>query len=67
MDDVLYLKFRQHAALRTLLFNTYSGELFFVDSRPFWGDDGTGTGMNKFGKSLMRVRKRLMLEGGASV
>jgi len=65
MDDVLYLKFRQHVALRELLFDTYPAELVFVDSRSlYWGDDGAGAGMNELGKSLMRVRERLMLEGG---
>ena len=59
MDDVLYIKFRQHGDLRTLLLNTYPADLVYVESEdPFWGD-GAGTGMNEFGKSLMRVRERL--------
>jgi len=64
MDDMLYLKFRQHVDLGTLLFNTYPAELVFASLRQlFWGDDGTGPGMNELGKSLMRVRGRLLLEG----
>ncbi|KAI9462054.1 DUF1768-domain-containing protein [Russula earlei] len=64
MDDVLYLKFRQHGDLRTLLLNTFPSELVYVESGdPFWGD-GAGVGMNELGKSLMRVRERLRLEGG---
>ena len=64
MDEVSSLKFRQHDDLRTLLLNTYPAELVYVESRdPFWGADGAGAGMNEFGKSLMRVRERLRIEG----
>jgi predicted NAD-dependent protein-ADP-ribosyltransferase YbiA (DUF1768 family) len=64
MDEVLYLKFRQHGALRTLLSNTYPLELVFSEfNDSFWGDGG-GTGRNELGKSLMRVRDRLRVEGG---
>lgn len=63
MDDVLYLKFLQHGDLRTLLLNTYPADLVYVELRdPFWGD-GAGVGMNELGKSLMRVRERLRIEG----
>ena len=59
MDDVLYIKFRQHGDLRTLLLNTFPADLVYVQSEdPFWGD-GAGTGMNELGKSLMHVRERL--------
>ena len=59
MDDVLYLKFRQHGDLRTLLLDTFPADLVYVESGdPFWGD-GAGVGMNELGKSLMRVRERL--------
>ncbi|KAH9983832.1 hypothetical protein BJV77DRAFT_1041098 [Russula vinacea] len=64
MDDVLYLKFRQHGDLRTLLLDTYPADLVYVElGDPFWGD-GAGAGMNELGKSLMRVRERLRIEGG---
>jgi predicted NAD-dependent protein-ADP-ribosyltransferase YbiA (DUF1768 family) len=59
----LYLKFRQHGDLRTLLFNTYPLELVFEFNDSFWGDGG-GTGRNELGKSLVRVRDRLRVEGG---
>ena len=62
MDDVLYLKFRQHGDLRILLLGTYPAELVYVESEdPFWGDGG-GAGMNELGKSLVRVRERLRSE-----
>jgi predicted NAD-dependent protein-ADP-ribosyltransferase YbiA (DUF1768 family) len=36
----------------------------YVESEDlFWGD-GAGAGMNELGKSLMRVRERLRIEGG---
>jgi len=64
MDEVLYLKFRQHGDLRTLLLSTYPSELMYVESGdPFWGD-GAGQGMNELGNSLMRVRERLRIEVG---
>jgi predicted NAD-dependent protein-ADP-ribosyltransferase YbiA (DUF1768 family) len=64
MDEVLYLKFRQHDDLHTLLLDTYPADLVYVESRDlFWGD-GAGIGKNELGKSLMRVRERLRIEGG---
>ena len=67
MDEVLDLKFRQHKDLRALLLRTYPQELVYVESGDlFWGDDaGSLSGMNEFGKSLMRVRERLHAERGA--
>jgi predicted NAD-dependent protein-ADP-ribosyltransferase YbiA (DUF1768 family) len=64
MDEILYLKFCQHGDLRAVLLSTYPAELVFVEPRdPFWGD-GAGLGMNELGKSLMRVRERIRIEGG---
>jgi predicted NAD-dependent protein-ADP-ribosyltransferase YbiA (DUF1768 family) len=64
MDEVLYLKFRQHGDLRTLLLATYPSKLVYVESGdPFWGD-GAGQGMNELGKSLTRVRERMLIELG---
>jgi predicted NAD-dependent protein-ADP-ribosyltransferase YbiA (DUF1768 family) len=66
MEEILYLKFSQHADLRALLLGTYPAELVFVEPKdPFWGwGDQAGVGMNELGKSLMRVRERLRIEGG---
>jgi predicted NAD-dependent protein-ADP-ribosyltransferase YbiA (DUF1768 family) len=57
MDEVLFLKFRQHSDLRTQLLNTYPSELVYESRNPFWGGDGAGAGAgrNELGKSLMRV------------
>ena len=65
MDDAMYLKFRQHNDLYTLLLNTYPAKLVYTEfSDPLWGGDGEGVGMNELGESLMRVRERLRIEGG---
>ena len=65
MDEAMYLKFRQHNDLRTLLLNTYPARLVYTElSDPLWGGDGEGVGMNELGKSLMRVRERLRIERG---
>jgi predicted NAD-dependent protein-ADP-ribosyltransferase YbiA (DUF1768 family) len=67
MDEVLYLKFSQHADLRALLLSTNPAELVYVEpTDPFWGD-GAGIGMNQLGRSLMRVRERLRVEGMGSM
>ena len=67
MDEVLYLKFSQHAYLRALLLSTNPAKLVYVEpTDPFWGD-GAGIGMNQLGRSLMRVRERLRVEGMGSM
>lgn len=64
MDEVLYLKFRQHSDLRGLLLGTFPADLIYVESGDaFWGD-GAGAGMNELGKSLMRVREQLRAQSG---
>jgi predicted NAD-dependent protein-ADP-ribosyltransferase YbiA (DUF1768 family) len=62
MDEVLYLKFRQHGDLRTLLLSTYPLDLVYVESGDQFWDDGAGTGMNELGNSLMRVRELIRRE-----
>lgn len=63
-DDVMLAairrKFGTHEALRELLFSTGDEEL--IENAPmdfYWGCGRTGTGQNKLGKILMRVRDEL--------
>ncbi|THH14129.1 hypothetical protein EW146_g6170 [Bondarzewia mesenterica] len=63
MDDVLYLKFRQHADLRAMLFDTGNATLIYAEPNDhFWGEGPMGQGQNQLGQSLMRVRDRLRAE-----
>ncbi len=60
MYDVVKAKFSQHEILREKLLAT--GDSPIVQHSPdndYWGDGGDGTGKNKLGKILMRVRKEL--------
>ncbi len=71
-DDVMYkaikAKFSQHDALREKLLAT--GESPIVHYSPendYWGDGGDGSGKNKMGKILMKVRKELTPKQRAAV
>jgi predicted NAD-dependent protein-ADP-ribosyltransferase YbiA (DUF1768 family) len=59
----LYLKFRLHGVLRTMLFNTYPADLVYVEPGNPFLRDGEGVDTNELGQSLMRVRERLRNEG----
>jgi predicted NAD-dependent protein-ADP-ribosyltransferase YbiA (DUF1768 family) len=63
MEDVLYLKFKQHPHLRTLLMNTGLSDIVYADDNPYWGEGPSSTGSNELGKALMRVRDRIRAEG----
>lgn len=64
MDEVLYLKFRQHGELRQLLMSTGFAELIYAEEHDsFLGSGTISQGANELGKSLMRVRERLRREG----
>ncbi|KAF8869895.1 hypothetical protein CPB85DRAFT_1356184 [Mucidula mucida] len=61
MEEIVYLKFTQHPALKTELLATGNAQL--VEDSPydsFWGIGGNGTGRNELGKALMKVRDRLL-------
>ena len=46
-----------------LCFSALPADLVYVESGdPFWGDGG-GNGMNELGRSLVRVRERIRIEG----
>lgn len=63
MEDVLYLKFKQHPALRTLLLHTGLVDIIYMDENSYWGEGPLGEGANELGKALVRVRDRLRQEG----
>lgn len=57
VDQVLRLKFAQHADLALQLLGTEDAELIYSDmSDTWWGIGPDGSGSNEFGKALMRVR-----------
>ena len=63
-EDVMYkallAKFTQHSYLRKLLLGTEERKL--VEHSPYdsyWGDGGDGTGKNRLGELLMRLRRKL--------
>lgn len=64
MDEVLYLKFTQHAELRRFLLDTGFADLIYSEpTDKFWGTTN-GHGGNELGKALVRIRDRLRREGG---
>jgi predicted NAD-dependent protein-ADP-ribosyltransferase YbiA (DUF1768 family) len=59
VDEVLYLKVRQHPEIKGLLLGTGEAELMYVEEEePFWGA-AENRGRNELGKALMRVRESL--------
>ncbi len=60
MHEAVLAKFTQHADLREVLLST--GETVIVEhteNDAYWGDGGDGSGKNRFGQILMRVREEL--------
>ena len=67
MEDVIYLKFKQHPELRSLLMNTGKADLIYAETTDsFWGEGPLGQGANELGKSLVRVREKLRAEASGS-
>ncbi|KAF6761890.1 GTP cyclohydrolase II [Ephemerocybe angulata] len=66
MEEVLRLKFAQHADLReTLVRGTGERKLIYADVLDvFWGVGPQGDGANELGHVLMQVRDWLRVEGG---
>lgn len=65
MYEAVHAKFTQHPALGALLLGT--GEARIVERTrrdSYWGDGGDGSGLNKLGQILMRVRDELRTERG---
>ncbi len=60
MYDVVYAKFRQHKELKEILFQTFDLKIIeHTENDSYWGDGKDGTGLNKLGKILMKVREKL--------
>ena len=60
MLKALHAKFTQHIALKNILLGT--GDRLLVQRSPddrYWGDGGDGSGKNRLGILLMRLRKLL--------
>jgi N-glycosidase YbiA len=60
MLEALRAKFTQHEKLRDLLVST--GDAILVEHTPndsYWGDGGDGSGLNRLGGLLMRLREEL--------
>ena len=63
MYVALYAKFTQYQRLRWLLLDTGERKLVEHTSRDsYWGDGGDGSGQNKLGQLLIKVREELRKE-----
>ena len=60
MYEALKAKFTQHEELRPLLLETEDKILIeHTQNDSYWGDGGDGSGKNKLGKLLMKLREEL--------
>jgi ribA/ribD-fused uncharacterized protein len=60
MEKALLAKFSQHADLKAQLLGTSQANLVeHTANDSYWGDGGDGSGQNRLGKLLMRVRDHL--------
>jgi ribA/ribD-fused uncharacterized protein len=60
MHEVVLTKFTQHADLREILLATGDAQIVeHTEKDKYWGDGGDGTGKNRLGLILMRVREGL--------
>jgi len=64
MEEAVRAKFTQHVELRELLVKTGSRKLIeHTTNDSYWGDGGDGTGLNKLGVILMKIRNELQTGG----
>ncbi|MBN1309956.1 MAG: NADAR family protein [Anaerolineae bacterium] len=60
MYDAVYAKYTQHEELQAMLLDTGEAQLVEHTKRDrYWGDGGNGSGKNRLGKILMKVRAKL--------
>jgi ribA/ribD-fused uncharacterized protein len=60
MYDALKAKFSQHEELKKILIETGDKNLIeHTENDSYWGDGGDGTGKNKLGKLLVKLRNEL--------
>jgi ribA/ribD-fused uncharacterized protein len=63
MHEVVLAKFTQHVDLREILLGTGDSKIVeHTENDAYWGDGGDGTGKNRLGQILMRVREELRAE-----
>ena len=70
MEYALQAKFTQHPNLKQMLIGTGNKKIVeHTINDSYWGDNGDGTGTNKLGELLMKVRQQInsgILRGGYS-
>lgn len=60
MLEAVRAKFTQHEDLRSILLGTGDARLVeHTENDSYWGDGGDGSGKNRLGEILMRVREEL--------
>ena len=61
MEKALNVKFLQHPELRKKILDTADAIIVeHTENDNYWGDGGDGTGQNKLGKLLMKIRASLL-------
>jgi ribA/ribD-fused uncharacterized protein len=60
MYEAVLTKFTQYADLREILLGTGDAKIVeHAEKDHYWGDGGDGSGQNRLGQILMRVREEL--------
>ncbi len=67
MHEAVLAKFTQHGDLREILLGTGDAKIVeHTENDAYWGDGGDGSGKNRLGQILMRVREELRAGGPIS-